>query len=901
MADPFSRDFRVETLNEQMNQLQSMQLASGYGAIGYNMQQSQAAAALANQQRTLQLQQETQRWSQMFNVQQMMQQTATRQMLYGSLVSMPGVAPQVAGIGRSNMMYAPGGGPLMQSFGGLVADAGLGRWLNQMSGGLGWTGYNAFVGESRRLNQQTAQDELALRLRETVNQFSANLIPSSIRGRFGAGFMEGEGDIQRSINARMSFFRNDAVAAGDRRTDGAGIRLNGPMAVNAARNLRRQIEMFDSQMGYTLTNKEKADLAEAANTTMSYQTLKQAAALGGVRGAGVMDASNREFMSTIRELTSTLKINAEAAKLLAVETKAMGISAKTMTNVGRFVGGAQYNTQMPPDELAKMLNSLMASGRSMGLGTGYDYAIGQYRGSELIKENMTAQENVSAMYRFGGGTETQAAQAYQQHMANVGMGIVRNNPGIALATGQGAGWTSGLAGISRGATAALRLNPSAYLDLLADPAKLNSAIQSAPYASFRMARGMESRGMSRGRAVSVFANMSGQDIPLAAADYRDQIATEESMPNVAGVDKGTLAQFQRMVNSQFGIALTIDSLKTVNGAAVTQAVNSGDITQLLNAMPKEQRNARLKGAFGTSLTTPLTDNQVFMNQYSTSMAWATEMDSKYLGGLVPSPHPILPAVFVPGPVNKTMVRIGKWLRSDLPDMVNSGDPSTIEKELPGLEGMKGSSLAASAGQLTAYLKSKGVGAAEAAQIVNETIIKGSSGKLGLRTLSGDTDNWSLQFVPKENHFLDFVSDRQTNQLSGYVRPVDYQSNLNKRIRDALAGDSILTGDQLSSRISNALQGAKGQERKDLESKLIRQLMSADSLSDNTFASEAQWAEFMKDPNKITGLNLSKGDQINIKAEIERFRQDNIINADKAIGTIKINETQFSKLIEARSK
>jgi hypothetical protein len=526
---------------QEIHQLQASANAANSSNMLAMASSNNAAMLAANQQRMQQMQMEMVRGQQLIAQQLDMRRSETR-MALSSVFALPGAAVGTSGFGGRNIGVAPNG-LYQQSFGGILADAGLSKGLNIATGGIFFKDWATQYGASRLQTAQMAQSELQQRFAwdgDVMNSWRQNWFggtwASTPDNFLGLGHIDRyknlKGDFARGLQARMSHFRGADTANGSGLADGVGVDLRSDIVQTAKQRIFERANILNSRLGNSISDKNMGMMAEAAITAVDDRVLRTAARMKDQKEGGALIGEEAgSILIGMKKLADALQMNEKAVSALVVENKRAGFNFAHLQASGSFISKMQTSSAMGADELAQQYIAYSVQGRSMGYGDGSAYAKTQFGLNQRLEENM--KNNPDLLYMYGGSNDTDAAMNYRNAMSGFGanvqqrfgrsLGILamnQNNPGA-----DGSGFM-GMASVG----AALGRNP--YAGLQAEQSAIGSRRmgQNGREIMFNQISRLEDMNVfgsnlagADAMAVKMYANAMGMTNQVAARqDYLQQ-------------------------------------------------------------------------------------------------------------------------------------------------------------------------------------------------------------------------------------------------------------------------------------------------------------------------------------------------------------------------------------------
>lgn len=608
--DPFDGNFTSQSLQAQLDAVRTTQMASAASDISLRMRDIQAAASLESQMRIQRVQADMLRMMQQANIQQVSQQSALGQAMYGSLVSMPGAHLGTNFFGGRNVGYTATGA-MTQSFGGLLSDAGLARMLHGATGGMFFPGYSMAFGATRRQVEETAREELAQRLGDFPRGVAATLTPDFIRSRLGFRFLEQEGDVRRRFASSLAGIRSGAGEA--ERADGTGIRLRSRLVGDMTDTTMRLIENWNAERGYSISDKEAKDLGGIFTDTVAFDTQMQRRIMQG--GKSTMTSEFRALKDSMDLLQRTLGLNTEALKQSNLDRLKQGVGLKQLNAQTRAIGMTAFNSLMSQDQLRDALDQLRIEGRSMDYGIGDDYSQRQMWAAFGLRDRLLNQgaRGMAELGRFGGANNDEKALLYQQNRQQGNeRWMQRYGPSFGLAAASGMDMSAGIGAISQRVGQLYGQDPLSYVEMMRDPSKRLEGTMNADVSAYMVAQSL-AKGMAR-KAEDVpkfgvlgLSRIYGVSLPRAAEmwegfEWEKGEAGLRELANKVGVTPEQLIALRRSYESnniQWDPQRILDDINSqrIDAGQLKKVVNGskgiGDLLSVLDSTTLEDKGKKL--------------------------------------------------------------------------------------------------------------------------------------------------------------------------------------------------------------------------------------------------------------------------------------------------------------------
>jgi len=539
MNDPYSSTFSTDVLKTRLDAVQAFQLSNSSVDMAARVREMQAAALVDSQLKMQRMQQDMLRTIQENSLKNISQQSLLRQMAYSTFASLPGAIPGTAGIFNRNVGYTASGA-YTQNFGGLLADAGVARLINQASGGFFMPGYARQYGASVSQVAETAREELQQRFGDFGRGFVSGITPDYLSSRLGMRFIGQRGDFARNLTSTLS--ATSLGLGGDIRSDGIGAQLRSTTVQTATDRVMAGIEAANFIRGYSLTSDDQAFMQTAFmdELALNSDSRRSLVSSKGQSATAIFE----KVRASLDRLSDTLKVNLEEATRLRREGMGMGLNNRQIGALGMSAGASLVNDNLSADQRAQVLMRLWSVGRSGDYGTGQAFANRQYGLANAIRERLTSQgeAGMAELFRFGGSNATEAALAYQAQRQELGRQFSRGPLGSSLgvAAVSGTGWMSGRLGDTLSDVgAAYSRTPFAYLQALEDPNTRMTMEDRAEAVAYRHAQGIsDTVGASfndrdrRTMKIRAFSKAMGVDFVRAAEMVRRR---EQTLAGVGGL------------------------------------------------------------------------------------------------------------------------------------------------------------------------------------------------------------------------------------------------------------------------------------------------------------------------------------------------------------------------------
>jgi hypothetical protein len=474
-----------------------------------------------------------------------------------------------------------------QSFGGLLADAGLGRALSNLTGGFLFPGYSMQFGASRALVTQRAEDELRQRIDDFAIRAGSNALNMATFGvsdffinRSSLAFLTERGTTARNIMNRFANVRS-GLRPEDMAAGGRGARLYGDFTQNLTTDFQRAMTDLNRMRGFSLSKEDYGNLEDAIFSSMTFGERERLVRSG--RGAAAQQIEQRR--NEIVELTKALSINTTQAAELARNISELNVSTKDTVRVARQVNVGTMNLGITRDQETEMRLGLITQGRGMDLGTGRAFSSAQFASSALLFNRLTSQGREEELGRFGGSGMT-AAQNYQNQMFQIGANM-QQRTGVAVGLGGFMG-EQGTVGLAQTMARVYGRNPLAALTLQLDPnARVRSAVLS-PLAAYRQIMADAQRFgpnslLSRPELLAQrFANLTGVSIERGAEMMETYRRSDQQFNTLAGqlsslgnqrVTSADLTNFQQRAAAA-GVALSAEDINKYDKSALLELLKS---------------------------------------------------------------------------------------------------------------------------------------------------------------------------------------------------------------------------------------------------------------------------------------------------------------------------------------
>lgn len=456
-----------------------------------------AAQMAANQMRMQQLQAEMLRGQQLIAQQLDWRRSETRAAMAAAFQSMPGAYAGTTGFGGRNVGLSPGGF-YQQSFGGLVADAGLSQLMNASTRGVFFKDANVQFGASKQQTQQMSRSELRQRVggmdSDFVNSIKQNL-PGIALSAVGLGMLGSDwastpnnflgmgpidrykhlrGDVSRNLQTRFSNLRGADIANGSGLADGIGVDLQSAFVKSARDRIFEQANVANRRLGNSISDENMTLMSNAAITSLDDRVIRKGARMANQKEGGAFIGEEAgKVVVEMKKLADALGMNEKAISELVVQNKRAGFTFQQLQASTSSVSRMQTGSSIPVETLAAMHLSYRTAGRSQGFGDGSTYANTQFGLNQQMEEDM--KDNPNLLYMYGGSNDSEAAMNYRGAMNGFGanvkrkfgrsLGILAMNEGNPLAAGEG---LMGMASVGA------RLGKNPYAGLQAEQSETGS-------------------------------------------------------------------------------------------------------------------------------------------------------------------------------------------------------------------------------------------------------------------------------------------------------------------------------------------------------------------------------------------------------------------------------------------
>jgi hypothetical protein len=327
--------------------------------------------------------------------------------------------------GRAALLRGAPGGPsgfyaAPMGFGDLLYEAGGGRALQALTGGVFGLDANRSAGFNPALVQSRARAELQLRF-ENIGSSMLQSLPFSNRTRFA--FQGGTEDTQRLLAQQLSFIRSARIPGGE--IGGLGFRANSTGIAGIAQGMNEELGRINRLRGYDLSEGEADELKGGALARFTPVELERAVQTGGL---GSVRAKAQAAMKRLNELKQAT--NAELKDLIEFQSE-----------VKKFFQGDSFDALMRPTVAFGGMNQLQAmrqtgvlarEGLSLGLRQGSAARYGRQQSTAALSfyESMVNGEIDDATARMYGGTGADAAFAFTARKRAYGLSVGSRDDGM---------------------------------------------------------------------------------------------------------------------------------------------------------------------------------------------------------------------------------------------------------------------------------------------------------------------------------------------------------------------------------------------------------------------------------------------------------------------------------------
>lgn len=319
-----------------------------------------------------------------------------------------------------------------QPFSGLISDAGVGQFVNAASFGLFRPDYAYSVAQSRAQVTQSARDELSLRIGSDLSSNLKSLVPGFFAQRFGIAYSGDEPRLRRDVTANLAFMRDIGQGSYGMNISGRGMRSTSDFVDRYTKGITNIKRGIAKDSGFGLTRAEIGALTDTASDMVMNDTRLVSRAVSN-RDPGSLVSEQDKVTRALVELTRALNSSVSQTQKLTTEMRQAGLSTRDMAklvNVTTQMRSQSAQMGMNESDLLKYVLPAVAQGREAGFSATSIAAARIGSVQNLLSRYNRGDMSREDLYRFGGGSDTEAAMLRAQFQSGLGSNFISRTGGM---------------------------------------------------------------------------------------------------------------------------------------------------------------------------------------------------------------------------------------------------------------------------------------------------------------------------------------------------------------------------------------------------------------------------------------------------------------------------------------